>query len=247
MGKKSIKNNSDKKVEQLYIEALQSAKDGNLLLLSTTEQKTSKTTTIASRCRSSCSINGKEALQNAIQKQQERLKQRDTFSTKVVRIFPFNSETEGKSRAISRYSSDGSLPCNDMECKETLSSTSSGSALQSRPNTPSIGLRDDILNDSLLVLPLRNHVDEQELQAQSTTFTAKARIPLYRTSQYWTEKMRFESRCPSIPAKSESELRLHGFVPLLIAREELHARTKGKQCKDTISLAAKRVKLEQKT
>lgn len=220
MRKKPHRSNSDRKIEQLYLEALRTAKQGNLV---------KPTEHVDTTTNKNCTINGKEALEQAVQQQQERLKQRQVLRIQVTRLYPFYSKTEGKSRTVSRCSSD-------VVYKETQENACN--------STPNYGrLTDDVVKDTLQVCPLKTSTDEG-LLTQKLTCT-KRRTPIYRTS-YWANTIRLHSPCASIPGKGETGWRNQDFIPLLIEREELHSRSTS-ITKDTISLAEKRVKLKYRT
>lgn len=210
----TTKSNSEKKIEELYRQALRSVKEGRLLQ----KQPDEPAPVIINKNKNT--INAQLALDQALQRQVERRKQRKVLSVQVSPLYPFNFKTEGIPRTVSRSSSEGELSSysRDFLCHETE--------------------RHRTIEETLLVLPLRMTDDDSTLSAPNTSHKTRTVPPIYRTP-LWHETIRLHTRCASIPPRGEA-WKERGNSPLAIWREELHSRNT-KFSKDTVSLAAKRL------
>jgi hypothetical protein len=249
------RSNSDKKIEKLYIEAIRNAKEGRSL---PSKQATEYSPDKSRDKTTKKSKRPEQILEEAIRKQQEQRKpQRRTFSVPVSRLVPFKNEAKHGFQFPRDFKkddlswvprSDSTSTCGMTEYDRSLwGEFSNGGCVTSdtpaciRPST-STDNRDDQVEHILHVLPLRS--SEEDCKSSSIPQQkAKCNLPpIYRTSA-WTETV---TRCHgarrSIPSRGEG-WRDRGSVPLLIGREELHIRTPSR--KNTVSLAERRVKMEQ--
>lgn len=248
-------SNSEKRIEQLYIEAIRTAREGSLL---PAKQTTDNQTDHEVGNTTKKSKRPEQILEEAIKKQQEqRRPQRRTFSVPVSRLVPFKNETtltHGFQFPRDFKKDDLSLTwvprantasaCGITEYDRSLWGDFSNDAcavseICSRPST-STDNRDDKVEQTLHIFPLRS--TEDGMASPIPEEKIKSNLPpIYRTS-VWREKVICcHGNRGTIPSRGEG-WKDRGSVPLMIGKEELHNRRF--VSKDTMSLAERRIALE---
>ncbi|KXJ16339.1 hypothetical protein AC249_AIPGENE9689 [Exaiptasia diaphana] len=217
----TTKSNSEKKIEELYREALRSVKEGCLIQKQPSEEPSEELPVNVKKHKNT--IDAQLALDQALKRQVERRRQRKVLSVQVSPLSPFYFKTEGNPRTVSRSSSEGE---SSSSCSRDFLS-----------HEPENHVR--TIEETLLVLPLRTTDEDSSVSNSSrkTRSVTRQIPPIYRTP-LWHETIRLR-RCASIPPRGET-WNERGKNPLAIWREELHSRST-KSNKDTMSLAAKRL------